>query len=46
MKYLYFYFGIGIYADWNDGVVLPILPTTPFLLAALFFFLQRVHREG
>ena len=37
MKYLYFALGIVFMLIGMIGVVLPILPTTPFLLTALFY---------
>lgn len=38
MKYIYFTLGLVFMAVGMVGVVLPLLPTTPFLLLAMFFF--------
>ncbi|MFV0379600.1 MAG: YbaN family protein [Anaerorhabdus sp.] len=46
MKIIYFIVGLLMMIIGSIGVVLPVLPTTPFFLGAIFFFgksSQRVH---
>lgn len=44
MKYIYFVLGLLCVAVGGVGVVLPILPTAPFLLVAAFCFARSSER--
>ena len=44
MKYIYFVLGLLCVAVCGVGVVLPILPTAPFLLVAAFCFARSSER--
>lgn len=44
MKYIYFILGMICFTLATIGVILPILPTTPFLLVAAFCFSRSSYR--
>ena len=44
MKYVYFILGMICFTLATIGVILPILPTTPFLLVAAFCFSRSSYR--
>ena len=44
MKYIYFILGMICFTLATIGVIIPILPTTPFLLVAAFCFSRSSYR--